>query len=227
MTVSYVVAATWFDTLGGWLNLMQGLGSSVVGGLVAAFTAYLVVRWTHKSNMRAATEMDARSVVRSLTTDSLKVVTDVQELINQPIGEVSERLPRLKVEVRLCRMRFGTAFNVNFPAVALVDKGFVMTTMSPLVNEIDKSFDVTEKHVQVAVDAMEQEVPDIEAVTTAVDEAIASLDEAMIQINDLNRSCATWLGERNTPKWRGLSRKRDAPEVPPKGPELPSMTPGD
>ncbi|RZU20045.1 hypothetical protein EV645_2266 [Kribbella rubisoli] len=227
MTLSDVVAATWFQTLGGWSNLLQGLGSAVVSGLVAALTAYLVVRWTHKSEMRVATEMDARSVVRSLTADSLKVLADVQELINQPIGEVAERLRRLQVEVRLCRMRFGTAFNINFPTIALVDEAFVLDTMSPLVNEIDKSFDETEKRVETAAEAMEVEpVPDPEVVMAAVSEAIEMLNATMLQINDLNRACASWLGDRNSRRRRrGLSTKRRAPEVPPKDPEQPPTTP--
>ncbi|MDX3003233.1 hypothetical protein PWY87_16200 [Kribbella solani] len=124
MMLNDAAAATWVQALGGWSNFLQGLGSSIVGGLVAALTAYLVVRWSHKSNLRAAAEMDARSVIRSLTTDSLKVLADIQELINQPFEDVPERLRRLKVEVRLCQMRFGTAFNVNYPTIALVDRDF-------------------------------------------------------------------------------------------------------
>src|SRR5881398_825083 len=120
-------SATWFDSLGGWSNLLQGLGSAVIGGLAAAATAYLVVRWTHRSNMRAATEMDARSVVRGLTDDSLKILADIQELISQPVEDAALPLRRFLVETRLCQMRFGTAFNVSFPTIALVDTGFVTT----------------------------------------------------------------------------------------------------
>jgi hypothetical protein len=198
MTLSGVVAATWFQTLGGWPNLLQGLGSSIIGGLVAALTAYLVVRWTHQSNLRAATELDARAVVRSLTTDSLKVLEDVQVLIRQPFEEVADRLRRLVVEIRLCRIRFATAFNVNYATIAMVDSDFVTKTLSPLVHQVVESFEATENNAQRAADAMELPEPDTEKDLAAISEAMRSLEAAIAQMNDFNGACATWLSERTS-----------------------------
>ncbi|WP_327635300.1 hypothetical protein OHB24_35630 [Kribbella sp. NBC_00482] len=194
MRPSDEAGATWFDSLGGWSNLLQGLGSAVIGGLVAAATAYLVVRWTHRSNMRAATEMDARSVVRSLTDDSLKILADIQELISQPVEDAALPLRRFLVEIRLCQMRFGTAFNVSFPTIALVDTGFVTTTISPLVEQISTSFGVAEARVQKAIDA--QDLSEQASVAEAYTKVAATLDTAASQINDLNLACVTWLGAR-------------------------------
>lgn len=194
---SDLVAATWFDTLGRWPNLLQGLGSSIVGGLVAALTAYLVVRWTQRSNVRVATEMDARSVVRSLTTDSLKVLADIQELLHRDDDDLEKRFRRCQFEIRLVRMRFGSAFNASFPTIALVDKDVVMKILSPLVNKIDGSFSDAEGHADRAVDALGLLAESgSEAVLEAGDEMIESIKLACEQINDLLRGCASWLGDR-------------------------------
>jgi hypothetical protein len=227
MTLNDVATAAWFDTLGGWSNLMQGLGSSVIGGFVAALTAYLVVHWTHKSNMRAAAEMDARAVVRSLAGDSLKVIADVQELVSHPTGEVPDRLRRLKSELKLCQMRFGISANVSSPTIALVDKTFAITTLSPTIEQIDESFNETARRLEQAAEAMEQPERGAEAMVASVEESMASLRTTMALINDLNERCATWLEERNNSRSRGLAIKRRAPRVPPEGTEQPSTTPGD
>lgn len=191
-----MVNANWFDSLGRWPNLLQGLGSAIIGGLVAAVTAYLVVRWTHQSNMRAAAEMDARSVVRGLTTDSLNVLADIQELINQPTTDGSDRFWRLIVEIRLCQMRFATAFNVSLPTIALVDARFVTDVISPVVGQIGRMFFLAEKGVQTAIDAQEAQPPDAETVPVDHVQINESLYKAATQIDDLNRACATWLGQR-------------------------------
>jgi hypothetical protein len=196
MTPPDVVSTTWFDSLGRWSNLLQGLGSAVIGGLVAAATAYLVVRWTHRSNMRAATEMDARAVVRSLTADLLRVFADLHGLIYQPDGDVTDKLPRMLGDIKLCQMRFATAVNVSTQTIALVDDDFVTGTISSLGEQIDGSFRSAENHLHGALDAQELQEPDAEAVSAALDNVIASLDEASIQVNDLNRACLTWLGRR-------------------------------
>lgn len=186
----------WFDSLGRWSNLLQGLGSAIIGGLVAAVTAYLVVRWTHQSNMRAAAEMDARSVVRSLTTDSLNVLADIQEMINQPTTVGIDRPWRLIIEIRLCHMRFGTAFNVSFPTIALVDAHFVTDVLSPFVDQISRLFTSAENEIQTAIDTHEAATPDAETVSIDFGQINESLYTAATQIEDLNRACATWLGTR-------------------------------
>jgi hypothetical protein len=189
-----MVNTSWFDSLGRWSNLLQGLGSAIIGGLVAAVTAYLVVRWTHKSNMLAAAEMDARSVVRGLKTDSLRVLADIQELLAQPATSGIEQLWRLIVEIRLCQMRFGTAFNVSFPTIALVDAHFANAVVSPFVDQIVESFAAAENNVQSAIDA--QKAPAPPAVAADITRIKVSLSAAATLIDDLNRACATWLGTR-------------------------------
>lgn len=195
-TPRVMVNTNWFDSLGRWPNLLQGLGSAIIGGLVAAVTAYLVVRWTHQSNMRAAAEMDARSVVRSLTTDTLNVLADIQELINQPSTGGIDRFWRLIVEIRLCQMRFGTAFNVSFPTISLVDDRFMTTVLSPFVDQIGKLFASAEDDIHTAIDAQEALAPDAETVSVDLGQINESLYTAATQIDDLNRACATWLGTR-------------------------------
>jgi hypothetical protein len=176
---------------------MQGLGSSIIGGLVAALTAYLVVRWTHRSNVRVSTEMDARSVVRSLTTDSLKVLADIQEMLHRDDEDLEKRFRRCQFEIRLVRMRFGSAFNASFPTIALVDRDIVMKTLSPLVNKIDGSFNDAEGHAEGAIAALESLIDGgAEAVLDAGNEMIESIRLASEQINDLLRDCANWLGDR-------------------------------
>ena len=123
----------------------------------------------------------------------MKVITEIQELINQPIEDLAERLRRLKSEVRLCRMRFATAFNVSFPTIALVDLNFVETVLSPVVNRIDISFDETENLLVAASDAAERRPIDGDAITASVDEAMKSLDTAMLQVNEFNTAAAQWL----------------------------------
>jgi hypothetical protein len=69
---------SFLDSIGGWPNLLQGLGSAVVGGLVAAITAYAVVRLTHRSDRRLATEVEGRSAARAIVAAAAKTPRDLQ-----------------------------------------------------------------------------------------------------------------------------------------------------
>ncbi|MGW0158472.1 hypothetical protein ACWDUN_04020 [Mycobacterium sp. NPDC003323] len=68
---------------GGWPNSLQGLGSALIGGLVAALTAYVVVRLTANDNRNRALEDEARLVARDLlraVSKNFVGVSDKQEL---------------------------------------------------------------------------------------------------------------------------------------------------
>ncbi|MFB6724949.1 hypothetical protein ACFCV3_32530 [Kribbella sp. NPDC056345] len=142
----------------------------------------------------------------------MKVITEIQELVNQPFEDVAERSLGLKSEVRVCRMRFATAFNVAFPTVALVDLDFVQTVLSPVVNRIEGSFEETENLLIAAGDIAERQPIDADAITAAANAAMESLNATIIRINEFNTAAAQWLGERNIPKRRRLHGRKRAPE---------------
>jgi hypothetical protein len=50
----------WHSWFGGWPNVLQGIGSAVISGFIAALTALIVVRMTHNRDRRLAVETDGR-----------------------------------------------------------------------------------------------------------------------------------------------------------------------
>ncbi len=197
MSQTEVVHATWFDALGRWPNLMQGLGSAIVSGLVAALTAYLVIRLTHRSNMRVATEMDARSAFRSLNAEWLKVIADIQETLNRSDEDHEVRLQGLRSDLDLARIRFGAAFNVGYSTIALADRDFALETLAPHVRKIDELFAEAAAHAQEAVDALQlpagKAIPAVSEANAAIKDSVHA---ASLQINKVLRDGATWLGNR-------------------------------
>jgi hypothetical protein len=198
MNESQVVAAAhWFDALGRWPNLMQGLGSAIVSGLVAALTAYLVVHLTHRSNMRAATEMDARSAFRDLNAEWLKVISDIQETLDRSPDDPEERMQALRSNLDLVRIRFSAAFNVSFATIALVDREFALDTLVAGVKQVNELFAEATAHAQEAVDAFQLPVAQrSEAVLDAANAVQQSIHAASLHINEVLGHGATWMGNR-------------------------------
>lgn len=56
----------WTGIFGGWPNLLQGLASALIGGIVAAVAAIVVVRLTADKSRDLALQDEARQVARDL-----------------------------------------------------------------------------------------------------------------------------------------------------------------
>lgn len=59
---------------GGSANLMQGLVSSLLGGVIAALTAYLVVRLTRRHEAHLALLVEARKVVAEVAELTIRTM---------------------------------------------------------------------------------------------------------------------------------------------------------
>lgn len=54
------------EAIGGWNNIFQGLGSAIISGFVAAFTAILVMRLGHRSALHVALVSEGRLAAHEL-----------------------------------------------------------------------------------------------------------------------------------------------------------------
>lgn len=50
----------WFKVVGGWSNLLQGLLSAIIAGIVAAAVSFIVVYLTNAGNRRLSRQQEAR-----------------------------------------------------------------------------------------------------------------------------------------------------------------------
>ncbi|WP_133062566.1 hypothetical protein, partial [Mycolicibacterium peregrinum] len=78
----------WSEIFGGWPNALQGSASAIISGVVAAATAFLVVRLTARADRKRALEDEARQVAREL----------VRTLQTTFIGIPDQRSPRDDIE---------------------------------------------------------------------------------------------------------------------------------
>jgi aspartyl/asparaginyl beta-hydroxylase (cupin superfamily) len=61
-----VCVIRWSAIFGGWPNILSGSASAIIGGVVAASTAWLVVRWTARADRERALDVEARQVALDL-----------------------------------------------------------------------------------------------------------------------------------------------------------------
>ncbi|TCN30604.1 hypothetical protein EV644_13268 [Kribbella orskensis] len=105
------------DSLGGWANLFQGLGSAAVGGVVAALTAIFVVWLTHNGDRRLATDLDARASARALVASVGQIAGEVEQAIHRVTFHDRSQLESLF-------LRFVVEMEAHQPAIAMVDQAF-------------------------------------------------------------------------------------------------------
>ncbi|MFB4278470.1 hypothetical protein ACBJ59_24490 [Nonomuraea sp. MTCD27] len=115
-----------------WANLLQGGISAVIGGIVAALTAWAVVAGTGRQAHRQALIIDARNAARTLIRDTEALMRAVMRLSRSP-----ERRDRREWLLQLdeARVAFFNSCAVNIATIAAVDEGFEQRLFR-LMNEI-------------------------------------------------------------------------------------------
>ena len=122
-----ISSLSWLDSIGGLENLLQGLGSATISGVVAAVTAWFILWRTRLHEKKLATELDARNAARELTSG---LVGMVKELAEAEKENDSRALVFLHV-----RVMGATAGHV--PTIELVDQQFVEKQLMPVLSELE------------------------------------------------------------------------------------------
>jgi hypothetical protein len=140
-----VKCGSWFEALGGWTNLMQGLGSAIVGGIVAAAVALLVVRLTHKGTRSMTAMAEARAAVRNILNASTKVGLDVLDL-NEKAESSDWTIGRWVGPLMRIRLELSAAVASDLPSIAVVDAKF-QDELGRLVATVVVALEVTSKRI--------------------------------------------------------------------------------
>jgi len=111
-------------------NLTNGLYGAVIGGLVAALTAWGVFMATKRLEQQRTTELEARDATRSLILESRLLATSI--LDNWDEATV--------LRVRGEQLRLRIMFAAYVPAIASVDLGFA-SKLDSLIDDLYQRID--------------------------------------------------------------------------------------
>jgi hypothetical protein len=116
------------NVFGSWPNVMQGLASAVVGGIVAALTALLVVWLTRRGQQRLADELDARQSARAL-------LERIRELVAHGLEDAVRG--RDVQTSRSLHIDFKLAMSTYTPAIESIDPVAFSRDIRPLIDLAD------------------------------------------------------------------------------------------
>lgn len=158
-------AATDAAWLGGWTNLLQGLGSALVSGVVAALTAWWVVRLSAKHDARRTQEAEARTAAGELLGRLGQLIETSGDVLT---NDDHEALTRFSLQL-------STAVHTFRPSIASVDQRFA----DELVNKIIE--------ISSAIDALGVELPRRTAAAARYQQLLGR------QLPELTRGISDWL----------------------------------
>ncbi|MGN9784933.1 hypothetical protein ACTMTF_26115 [Nonomuraea sp. ZG12] len=115
-----------------WANLLQGAISAVIGGVVAALTAWAVVAGTGRQAHRQALVIDARNAARTLIQDTEKLMRSVMRLARVP-GPRDQREWLLQLDE--ARITFFNRYVIHMATIQATDEKFALR-LSELMDQI-------------------------------------------------------------------------------------------
>ena len=166
-------------SLGGWPNLMQGLGSNLVAGLLAGLVAWIILRRTRRNESRLADELDARSAARELMATLTTVGSEMSKI----------RKTKDKTELGHVSLRVVSQILTHRAAIELADEKFVEKRLQPFLTEIAEGA----KALATAPDPFASQ-------WNGVAQAYAK------NIGNTNAVLAAWLGARSKSRWTRWKR---------------------
>ncbi|WP_432885936.1 hypothetical protein ACQPYH_02495 [Kribbella sp. CA-245084] len=191
-------ASGMFGSIGGWTNLLQGLGSAVVSGVVAAITAYIVVRLTHRADRRLATDVEARAAAREILTVTSRLPRELQAWASTD-RKGKDRLERMGSDLTLLRYDLLAILSTHTTSIKAVDKSFA-NSLSHKANDLMAAVEAMGETIsgfaQLAADGQSKTEGDT-AVLEAVQRETARRAKEVLQLTiDVTNELRDWLVNR-------------------------------